>query len=551
MVIEPRILNCPWSTQASRELIASVGDRPLILFPAGTERVRTSVRGIDLPRVATYHLDGASWQAFELLGTGRTCGGSEEFELCIPGAKDQYRVRLDDGHVLSLSPDLEAGASPAGESIQGFLGGHVDLVYSPLEQPNVRLRDGCASLRVEEFLAKWNEITTDGDARISLIVRIAQEVSAIVHSIGESPRRVLRRRRSMERVGAVRQIDPAGVRWLVRQPGRTLAERAGPRQRLLAVVREESFETHENRVMRDFLDRCASEMRIWLRENRGYQTSGRFQAVARYASMARMLRRVGPLAELQPVHGAVEPNYVLQHDERYSVVWPWYLKLRQRQEEEDRLWRWSHRTFAESVRLALAQVLEDIEAEDPLPEGVGFRRQILLRHEQNYGTFVDERTQLAAWLARGRAKNRIALSILTAEQVGLFEAAAGRSGRLGSMRPDALVIAHDPFDTHKVYSGLAVWARLRFSEGGPSEASLLELGSTLKGCGTRLDLTGMVVEAMHGQGQGSSLASASLAIERTEVSAPVYVVMSPLPALAGRAALRGVVYRALLGREQR
>lgn len=47
----------------------------------------------------------------------------------------------------------------------------------------------------------------------------------------------------------VQEIDRKAMPWLIRQPGETIAERGGNRQRIQAVAREENFDTLENRVL--------------------------------------------------------------------------------------------------------------------------------------------------------------------------------------------------------------------------------------------------------------------------------------------------------------
>ena len=47
----------------------------------------------------------------------------------------------------------------------------------------------------------------------------------------------------------MQEVDRQSMAWLIRQPGETIAERGGDRQRIQAVVREENFNTLENRIL--------------------------------------------------------------------------------------------------------------------------------------------------------------------------------------------------------------------------------------------------------------------------------------------------------------
>ncbi|MCB9902864.1 MAG: DUF2357 domain-containing protein [Planctomycetes bacterium] len=375
--------------------------------------------------------------------------------------------RLFDGPGLHhLDPDL-LPAEHIGRRAYEFLGRHTDLVYGALDE-GPRVLGGCASLELGEFLDGWRRFHEGTEPRMALIVRLAIEMGRTVREIGERPRHVLRRRRSMERVSSVRQIDPAGVRWLVRQPGSNLAERAGPRQRVLAVIREETVDTLENRVMRDLFDRSKSECRRWLGENSDFEESKRYAEVARFSSVVRRLRRVGPLSAVKPVQGQVEPNYVLQHDDRYSQIWPWYLKLRRRQQEEDRMWRWGHRSFAEATRLSIAWALDELEHEAVLPSGVGYERRLLLRSEQRYGAFVDPRSELSGWLIRSPRGMR-ALSMSSGPQLKSLEHYLGFGSRLHQVIPDAVIASHSPFSSEATPTLVAVWARMRMTGDMPMD----------------------------------------------------------------------------------
>ena len=48
----------------------------------------------------------------------------------------------------------------------------------------------------------------------------------------------------------------------------------------------------------------------------------------------------------KPVPGT-PPNYVLRNDFRYREVWRNYVRLIRREDEEDRLWDWQSRTWAD------------------------------------------------------------------------------------------------------------------------------------------------------------------------------------------------------------
>lgn len=233
----------------------------------------------------------------------------------------------------------------------------------------------------------------DEDGPLRLIVRIALDCSMFLERICERPRRILRRERQPERLDRVQQMDDACIRWFVRQPGRTILEKAGPRQRVLSVVRLETADTPENRIVRDFLERCLRASHVYVRENTRRQSSYRVQTVRRFRNRLVQWIRRSDIAQVPLPDGVPKPNYVLQFDERYSRIWYWYERLRRQQLYEDEMWRWQHRTWAEHMALAFLRALGELQGTDR-----GFRQEIYLRSDQSAGRFIDERSSLGVWV---------------------------------------------------------------------------------------------------------------------------------------------------------
>ena len=472
----------PWSMRPTDATEISVAERPFVC--SMSKSLRVAGLEADLPRVGSIVFEDRAYTRFELLGTGMRDGGSFDLELVQRDRRDRLPLRLREGiPSVDLQLDHEEDRTHPGVRTANLLGRHVELLGEPLDRHD-RLYGGCVQEDLSEFLEHWRTSEEGEDARLALIVKIAGDVYGLVDDLGSNPRRILRRERKLERAGKTRQIDPAGVRWLVRQPGRTLVERAGPRQRLLAVTREESCDTLENRVLQDMLRRSALEARLWAKDNEEHQDGHRFQQVRRYAAMVRRHARMGALVGVPSVEGTVQPNYVLQHDPRYSRMWPWYVKLRRKQQEEDNLWRWSHRTFAESVRLALAWGLDLLEQEVDWPEDAGWKRELLIRSEQHCGTLLDQRTCLTGWLL-GRPNEPVGASLLTSDDLELVERGSGT--RFRELGPDALACIHGLARPSTLDRALVVWSRLRFPGSGNDDLSAEDRLEIAKGVARSAD----------------------------------------------------------------
>ncbi|WP_207260589.1 DUF2357 domain-containing protein [Desulfovibrio sp. Huiquan2017] len=209
----------------------------------------------------------------------------------------------------------------------------------------------------------------DTEPRMALIVRIAERLNKQLPLIVQAARRILVRERTMVPAPRVAETDTACLRWYVRQPGTTSAQKAAANHhRLLAVTRRESRDTLENMVLKDFLKRSGTECRRYLNfdcteQQRTHSVRGRY--VNAFGHMCRMLACHPQLEQISPPPPAVRPNYVLQNDSRYKQIWEFYLRLLRREDAEDRLWDWQARTWADIARMlvnvTLISLLENMD----------------------------------------------------------------------------------------------------------------------------------------------------------------------------------------------
>lgn len=190
----------------------------------------------------------------------------------------------------------------------------------------------------------WKDIATiveadEASPPESVITQFARDCMGVAEEILTSLRKVLVREREKVSLGLVQQVDPHCLRWLTRQPGRDGVEKAGARQRILAVVRRENYNTLENRVFKDFLARAGHEASIYLRKNeKRFPNHDVIKRVRRLGRLCEegvrepLLEGVGEIREL-PV-----PNYVLRQERRYTKVWKAYVELIRQASVAERLW---------------------------------------------------------------------------------------------------------------------------------------------------------------------------------------------------------------------
>lgn len=230
--------------------------------------------------------------------------------------------------------------------------------------------------------------------RMALIVRIAQQMHRRLPDIIPAMRKILLRERDLVALHRVQETDNACLRWYARQPGKTTTEKAGSKQKLLAIVRRESFDTLENRVLKDFMRRCSQEAARYLT----VEVSPRMQGTSR-AGEVRRYKNLCNLSMTNPCFEQVNlpapgtpPNYVLQNDLRYRTVWHWYKQLLRHADVEDQIWDWQPRTWADVMRLLVGAALEQLTTEHRLQDGVVFEKlahaPLRLRAEQSLGSRI-------------------------------------------------------------------------------------------------------------------------------------------------------------------
>ncbi|EPR43399.1 protein of unknown function DUF2357-containing protein [Desulfococcus multivorans DSM 2059] len=213
--------------------------------------------------------------------------------------------------------------------------------------------------------------------RLSLIVRIAEEMSAGLSGTVQGMRRILLRERNMQRINRICETDVRCLQWFVRQPGANMAEKGGSRQELLAVVRRESFDVLENRVLKDFIHRCDAESLRYITNeveiNAQFMDSKRARDVRRFREICVDAGKHPDFEGVPKARAGVRPNYVLQNDLRYRKIWAWYCRLLRREEDEDRFWDWQARTWADIVRLLMNLAIVHLEREGLKPPQNGIR----------------------------------------------------------------------------------------------------------------------------------------------------------------------------------
>lgn len=173
-----------------------------------------------------------------------------------------------------------------------------------------------------------------------LITIIAKRYYANINALLGNLRKVLSRIRQKVAIGRVQQVDSHCLRWLERQPGWTIAEKGGPRQEILGIVRIENYNTLENRVLKDFLSRCVGLATLYLRnyDKDGFHEHFNIQSVRHLRNLCLLGLDLPELRNVQNILEYPQPNYVLQQDCLYSQIWRMYSDILYQADVAENLW---------------------------------------------------------------------------------------------------------------------------------------------------------------------------------------------------------------------
>ncbi len=358
-------------------------DRRFVTLGAAVEQVR--VQGLPELLPVVWRRDGRTCVELPCFPADHPLAGRD---IDLVAGDSSWRVAIRPTHPGVTDGELGL------DVLDSVVRSHVECIerLTHPEDPDLRRHaqraEQCVIISEAQVLQEYWRDDAD-QAPLHLVVRIADECSGMLEDLCQRPRFVLRRARRLQDPARVQQVDDACLQWLARHPGKTIREKAGPRNGVLGVVRLTSIDTLENRVLRDFMTRCEKQCGTYLKDYAKYATSARYQAVARLHRRLRRWMRLTPIGDLPGLAGPPVPNYVLLYDDRYARLWHWYERLRRHQEELQQLLRWRYRVQAERLYLATLAALRQLRPARPILMG-----RYYLREQPQRGTFVHDRSPI-------------------------------------------------------------------------------------------------------------------------------------------------------------
>jgi hypothetical protein len=370
-MLEPQKLPEPWSWLLSEQQPLSSSfqldgsgsprlaldlssKRPLVVLPTGQAQLPTA----SFPFI----LGAGKAQAFHLPNDARPHRETNYFETTVFLANAAFAVQQTNAVSRPVEKRPENGdARKLGHIADAWIDWQVwafqELGHLPDEPDEFDAITRAATVRRTWDSARqvWFR---DGskEARMALIVRLGKEqpIHRALAAVSLHPRRILQRHRENTSISRIQELDPACIRDYARRPGITTAEKAGSRQSLLAVRRREQRDTLENRVACWVMERLSVRASAFCSENRGFPKDEKVELVNRFGKNACAWRASEWLNDVSSLRQVItQPNYPLQFEARYQIVWKTYQRLLKEKREIDDAWTWQRVLWGETARQLL------------------------------------------------------------------------------------------------------------------------------------------------------------------------------------------------------
>jgi hypothetical protein len=214
-------------------------------------------------------------------------------------------------------------------------------------------------------LKKIHQNKENDPAKYSLIVDLArpEELVNPIDRITMSPKKILKRIHDQERVQKVKEVDVKCLIDLARRPGSILAEKAGSKQRILAIKRKENINILENKVTKHCCWLVANSSKRYLKEhlNIDSKLSPRKRAVE---SLIRKSKTFISRPSFSSVSNLSEPsrtpNYTLMQNPDYLRVWKAYLQLVKNEDLRSDLWKWNQRLWSDFIGIFISDLITNL-----------------------------------------------------------------------------------------------------------------------------------------------------------------------------------------------
>ncbi|HIX57489.1 MAG TPA: DUF2357 domain-containing protein [Candidatus Anaerobiospirillum pullistercoris] len=215
----------------------------------------------------------------------------------------------------------------------------------------------------------------------SRILAIAEKASDPLSRIAAKLRKSLINTRKLLPVERINAMDGKCLEYLLRLEGDTLREKAQKnKMRFLGLAKEETYNLLENRVLKDFLERCITKSTQYILEikdksnrNRALANSSITHQMNIFKQRCQELSQKSPLAAVPRQPSLPKPNFVLQKDPDYKKIWQMYLDLIHEKRDLDKTIYCQQNLFQDICDLLINAALCDLADSSQWPLQYGYQ----------------------------------------------------------------------------------------------------------------------------------------------------------------------------------
>ena len=241
-----------------------------------------------------------------------------------------------------------------------------------------RNRDGINLHYLPEYLSQFNI----AEASLPLVVSLENQykLSRKLRTITPKLRHQLRRKAELIPIGRIQEMDSYCLRDYIRRPGRSPEEKAGAKQQLMGVKREQNYNTVENKFLVYFAGRLLHLECFRYEESKGKA----------YLDSVKKLRQTIDIFNQSPLIKNIsvryfrltKPNYVLLQNPIYNSFYQAYQEYVRRRSQKESLWSYRSNLLGDAVYLCLTAAFLCFQ-------GVNLKPLVNLetRTEQDYGNY--------------------------------------------------------------------------------------------------------------------------------------------------------------------
>ena len=215
----------------------------------------------------------------------------------------------------------------------------------------------------------------------SRILAIAEKASEPLSRIASKLRKSLINTRKLLPVERINAMDGKCLEYLLRLEGNTLREKAQKnKMRFLGLAKEETYNLLENRVLKDFLERCITKSTQYILEiknksnnNHALANSTITRQINVFKQRCQDLSLKSPLVTVPRQPSLPKPNFVLQKDPDYKKIWQMYLDLIHEKRDLDKTLYCQQNLFQDICDLLINAALCNLADKSPWPLQYGYQ----------------------------------------------------------------------------------------------------------------------------------------------------------------------------------